>query len=467
MTSTSITQKPNTLLYSVSLPEKYMNFLNDFNFRQKNTNNYELHQQPIVENTKTYFTGKFQTKHTTTTLCVDKNKLNTGAFKRYQICKYTFPVNVVRNNKVLCTPIKLYMKREKQLNFNPVYDTDDDSYIGNEVQMHTTLDIMKMNFNKFIKVKTVFETDINYTNMSKCNVVETNNYSDIIKWHMKIFTTLSTYHKFEISFKNCISQEQNASIKIKCTSADLEERMFTRVFFALKEYYEYIVSVTQNLSPIAYISMSSFYKTTNLEQDQINMLKTMSIIYEEIPSRSILSSILSSKQKCNVFILDDDDKVVDILYIKKHISTTMNLNCIFAKIQEQLHNQQNHHHHQQQQHPQSYLLQVQQQQIQQHPDIVEFCNFVLDLYKNYSFSHIDAFSGLCYYIKQYIVLVDNHIEECDKCRKGFCIVCFVKHNNVALVSCGHLLCDTCIKLVDKCPICRSYYLHSININFNY
>lgn len=537
MTSMSITRKPNTLLYSVSFPEEFIKYLNGFNgfefslLSSSSTNNNKTvistshinkTKNEYNEFKKQYFHGKFRTSHTTT-LSIDKKHLDTNVFKRYQICKYTFPINVRQvvpamncNGLLHVKPIKLYLKREKQLNINPnISDEHTDIYIGNDITIHAIVNILKTTHftNNLIKAKTNFETDINkyfYTNgggsgsMSECNFIEPNEYCDIIYWNLKIFTTLSTYHKFEVSFKNYTAVEKNASINIKyiwsntnnfyddvlsdAATDNLNELNFERVFVALKEYYEYILSVTKNLSPLAYnINMLDFYKNTKLDQDQINMLKTMSIISEEIPSNKYTLTTYPTgytENNCNIFfhtknIEDyddsnaDDTNKVDLFYIKKYFTPTMNLNYIF-EMQEHLKQQQQQQHNLQYQHNPYTQLQNQQllrqlllKETQQQQNMMDLCNFIVDLFKHYTFSHIDTLTGICYYIKQKVILIDNHIQECDKCRKGFCVVCFVKNNNIALVKCGHLICDTCIKLIDKCPICRSTYLYNIDINFNY
>lgn len=48
-----------------------------------------------------------------------------------------------------------------------------------------------------------------------------------------------------------------------------------------------------------------------------------------------------------------------------------------------------------------------------------------------------------------------------------CKICLVKEQNVVLIACGHLICDSCVENLDqyqkKCPICRARFTRYVNI----
>lgn len=48
-----------------------------------------------------------------------------------------------------------------------------------------------------------------------------------------------------------------------------------------------------------------------------------------------------------------------------------------------------------------------------------------------------------------------------------CKICLVNEQNIVLISCGHLICDTCVLNLDqyqkKCPICRARFTRYVNI----
>ena len=48
-----------------------------------------------------------------------------------------------------------------------------------------------------------------------------------------------------------------------------------------------------------------------------------------------------------------------------------------------------------------------------------------------------------------------------------CKICLVNEQNIVLISCGHLICDSCVQNLDqyqkKCPICRARFTRYVNI----
>lgn len=35
-----------------------------------------------------------------------------------------------------------------------------------------------------------------------------------------------------------------------------------------------------------------------------------------------------------------------------------------------------------------------------------------------------------------------------------CVICYEENNIKQIITCKHKLCETCIKKIDKCPICN-------------